>query len=88
MMMVSRMIQITALTPPTRARRISTLREEMTEEMPVSVKVILIAVEEWMPLMWYLSRMTLGEAPSTIHVLTTINVQVTSTAMEEWMLQI
>ena len=55
--------------------------------MPVSVKVILIAVEEWMPMMWYLSSMTLGEALLTIHVPTTINVQVTSTVIEEWMLQ-
>jgi hypothetical protein len=51
MMMVSRMIPISVLTPPTRARRIPIHREVMALGMPVSVKVILIAVEEWMPMM-------------------------------------
>ena len=55
MMMVSRMIQIIVPAQLTRARRIPTPQEAMALGMPVSVKVILIAVEEWMPMMWYLS---------------------------------
>jgi hypothetical protein len=82
-MMASRMIQITAPAHLTPARKIPTPREAMASGMPVSVKAILIAVEEWMPMMWYAFSMTLEEALLTIHVLTTVNVQVTSTVTEE-----
>jgi hypothetical protein len=50
-MMVSRMIQIIVPTQLTRDRRTPTPQEAMAQEIPVSVKVISIAMVMWMQLM-------------------------------------